>query len=67
MNKRISELLAQCQAESIDGPEYPRWTDQEKFAELIVKECARLVDEHYDPHEPWMDGSTVLKHFGVEE
>ena len=43
MNERIKEILVQCQHESIDGPEYPRWTDLEKFAELIVKECMDLA------------------------
>lgn len=37
--ERIRELLVQCQQESIDGPEYPRWTDQQKFAELVWEEA----------------------------
>lgn len=45
MNERIQQLLAQCQQESIDGPEYPRWTDQAKFAELIIDECLGVVGE----------------------
>ena len=45
MNERIRQLLAQCQQESIDGPEYPHWTDQEKFAELIINECLSVVGE----------------------
>jgi hypothetical protein len=47
----------------------------EKFAELIVKECARAVDKVYEDAEPdhgcydwatWAEGADVLKHFGVE-
>ena len=49
MNERIQEILVQCQHESIDGPEYPRWTDLEKFAELIVRECIERVREQYIP------------------
>ena len=45
MNERIRQLLAQCQQESIDGPEYPHWTDQAKFAELIVRECLGIYDK----------------------
>lgn len=45
MNEQIREILSQCQLESIDGPEYPRWTDLEKFAELIVKRCTSVLDE----------------------
>jgi hypothetical protein len=46
-----------------------------KFAELIVKECARAVDKVYEDAEPdhgcydwatWAEGADVLKHFGVE-
>ena len=40
----------------------------QKFAELIVKECARKVNEDTTPdsgytYEPWK----LLEHFGVEE
>jgi hypothetical protein len=47
-----------------------------KFAELIVKECARAVDKVYEDAEPdhgcydwatWAEGADVLKHFGVED
>lgn len=49
MNERIKEILTQCQQESIDGPEYPHWTDLEKFAELIVRQFDRiLVNEYLD-------------------
>jgi hypothetical protein len=64
MNERIRELLGQAYDEAV--PE--TWTTlsseqlgrvYEKFAELIVRECADLVmndDNAFD----------VLKHFGVE-
>ena len=78
MNKRIQELLIQCQHESIDGPEYPRWTDLEKFAELIVRECIDVFSKDLpDPTSPdYQLGSlpevvnriaNVAEHFGVEE
>ena len=34
-----------------------------KFAELIVKECARLADNS----PQYIDGREILEHFGVEE
>jgi hypothetical protein len=37
------------------------------FAELIVKECASIVAEHFDSSEPWITPKTILYHFGVEE
>jgi len=45
MNERIRELRAQCKEESIDGPGYPDWVDQEKFAELIVRECLQIAND----------------------
>ncbi len=42
---------------------------KEKFAELIVKECAELADEGYGSTNfgNGICGAQVLKHFGVEE
>jgi hypothetical protein len=37
------------------------------FAELIVRECASVVAEHFDSSEPWITPKTILYHFGVEE
>jgi hypothetical protein len=67
MNERIEELAGQC----ID----PKWTvtgpmfDREKFAELIVKECARVAFESDLTMAigQWGADSAILKHFGVEE
>ena len=41
--------------------------DVEKFAELIVKECAEVVKNQYS--EDWGKWSNrmILEHFGVEE
>ena len=55
MNERIKELLEQA------GVKYtimPKDTVYEKFAELIVRECASLA---YD------GPGGILEHFGVEE
>lgn len=50
---------------------------EQKFAELIVRECARAVDKVYETAGPdygcydwgatFADGNDVLKHFGVEK
>ena len=56
MNERIKELARQCDAYSKDdeGPETKIGIligkEIEKFAELIVQECANFVREEYD-HE----------------
>jgi hypothetical protein len=69
MNERIRELAEQC---------YHRYSehhiDLEKFAELIVRECAMIVEGFEITQEVALDeyvdyeASSVLKeHFGVEE
>ena len=62
MNKRIKELLAECY-----NP-YSEF-DYEKFAELIVRECANLFDK--DEMELSLTErtihNTIKEHFGVDE
>ena len=66
MNERIRELHNKVFAESMNM----RWNieDAEKFAELIVRECAEqfhlvYTDEQYQRR---ID-KTILKHFGLYE
>jgi hypothetical protein len=66
MNERIRELL--LQATTLRGPPFIRFkVDQEKFAELIVKECADIATIHQQNHAHDSIGRYVLEHFGVEE
>ena len=61
MNERIKELLEQA------GVKYtimPKDTVYEKFAELIVRECASLA---YDGPGGILDHFGLEEHFGVEE
>ena len=60
MNERIKELL--LQATTLRGPFIRFKVDQEKFAELIVREC---IDTAFHKGHP--DLEFLLKHFGVEE
>lgn len=63
MNKRIKQLVKQAKdhadyyAMLSDGMEQEIFT--EKFAELIVRECANVAGRDV--------GHFVLKHFGVKE
>ena len=56
MNERIKELAEQCWDRRLDGLHF----DQEKFAELIVRECAKVGDfecprcGHCCPQRPWV-------------
>lgn len=59
MNDRIKELASQCWDRRLDGMHF----DQEKFAELIVRECAKRSKELGQLEI----GLGILKHFGVEE
>jgi hypothetical protein len=74
MNERIRELWDEAAKLEPD----PGWAGQtrfmEKFAELIVKECAMIVEGFEITQEVALDeyvdyeASSVLKeHFGVEE
>ena len=63
MNKRIFELAEQCWDQRLDG----RHFDQEKFAELIVEECANVADENYIHRGSRTCGLAIRLHFGVGE
>jgi len=77
MNERIKELAEQALQlvadEHTNGDESRLNTDsyhvkdliQEKFAELIVRECADIAT--INQHEWHSAGSYVLKHFGFEK
>ena len=43
------------------------WLDVEKFAELIVRECADIANNHFESKEPGYPGDKVEEHFGFEE
>ena len=65
MNERIRELIAQAR-EPLHNKDLPfnqgLMEYSEKFAELIVKECAAIALR--EDHEP---SECILRHFGVEE
>ena len=77
MNNRIRKLAEQAglkyynwstnESNIIDGEfKYPRLEDYKKFAELIVRECARIADEPTShPFDSY--GLKIREHFGVEE
>jgi len=70
MNERIAKLYDQAIVVKDGGDFVTGELDPEKFAELIVRECARLPFK--DTGEVTTDGEIavsefILKHFGVEE
>ena len=62
MNERIKQLLSQA---GVHYEVMPKDTVYEKFAELIVQECAKRVDDWESRQGEHTDD--LLKHFGVEE
>ena len=63
MNERIKELAREAALAEGWGPGVWQTTFTEKFAELIVKECALVIQKKVGPKS----ALDVLEHFGVEE
>jgi len=70
MNTRIKQLAEQAQkvAYYTDGGYTPIMTlDQEKFAELIVQECAEIALVDGQSTGNFDTFNKIQKHFGVKE
>ena len=75
MNPRIKELAEQASHQSPDG--YPVTIPYskdfaEKFAELIVRECIKVVDDTMTENQEMniglvMASAAIVAHFEVEE
>jgi hypothetical protein len=77
MNERINELLKQSRTEY--WTQYTPSYDYEKFAELIVRECEKVIraeiavtDIDSEAERAWEMGmecgvGLIKEHFGVEE
>jgi hypothetical protein len=77
MNERIKELYNQSLeqkyqyggSDSKPGEMYSNYItvlNPEKFAELIIQECAGLVEDYYDEDTKYLAGHIIRKHFGVK-
>ena len=67
MNKRIDEIDKQTWAEIAKLGRPVKWLDyRDKFAELLICECANRASWAQDTNEADIGGE-VLKCFGVEE
>jgi len=66
MNERIKELAIEANLISSESNGFDQTRlsiAQQKFAELIVKECANIADTA----EPFLASDLIKEHFGVEE
>ena len=78
MNEKIKELIGQCEIVKYDfeGCLVEAGFDAEKFAELIIQECANFIKEweryqldmadQCNGHFPTGGAGELKKHFGVE-
>jgi len=72
MNERLKELVDKTNdfmhtnyLNWLEAPSFYQSIWQEKFAELIIQECADIATNRY---QRLMDGGKAIKqHFGVEE
>jgi len=68
MNERIRQLLSQA---GVHYEVLPKDTVYEKFAELIVRECALICESRPGPGDDVRSRQNcslqILEHFGVEE
>jgi hypothetical protein len=65
MNKRIQELAHEAGLPTYNPEGIP--TKLEKFAELIVLECAEMFEGVYtDQHRQQRIDTRIKEHFGVE-
>jgi hypothetical protein len=68
MNERIRLLTEQATTEESDGFKY---FDKEKFAELIVQECLKIVEPDQTSGDEWCvtldeTAQSIRQHFGLE-
>ena len=68
MNERIEELAEQCRTITDYGMGKYEQFDDQKFAELIIGECVKIVTDNHErlltnPEHP---GELLEKYFGVE-
>lgn len=68
MNERIRELAKQAGLEGENGHYEYDFFDPQKFAELIIRECADIADHGYasDNFGNGVTGKQILNCFGVE-
>jgi hypothetical protein len=74
MNERIKQLQFQAAAQIPPLLVASEWQQEftKKFAELIVKECLKIVEPTEDSGDEWcvtLKGTAqeIKEHFGVEE
>ena len=68
MNEKVKQLAKQAYEDVISNTPsmlVTREMFEQKFAELIVRECAKIADSADESACEWIGGN-ILTHFGVE-
>ena len=72
MNERILELAVEARKYAESKPDIYQVAYDKKFAELIVRECIKVVDDTMTENQEMniglvMASAAIIAHFGVEE
>lgn len=75
MNNRFKELAQEAgMYVDLNGNPWPKWMSAEEceqayktFAELIVGECAKVIENNLYQNIGWNTSRAVKRHFGIEE
>ena len=75
MSNRIKQLAEQAgMYVDVKGEPWPKWMGAEecevayqKFAELIVQECATVIEQNLFQGIGWNTSRAVKRHFGIGE
>jgi hypothetical protein len=69
MNERIYNLIKQSEVSISSVRHFNGHIDINKFAELIVRECANVANQHMEHNEgtDYNVGGKIKQHFGVQE
>lgn len=71
MNERIEQLAEQCWIhtnEPLFGAKSPHWEfDRHKFAELLIQDCARVMDELNEAYgAPSTAGEFIKRYYEID-
>lgn len=70
MNERMTELYAKAclDARDIHPTDVEKFVPcmAEKFAELIIQDCAQIAAVYSEEDAEWDGGDAIREHFGIE-
>lgn len=73
MNERITKIVIDTLGKEgvVNHRAFGHWAlsdeELEKFAELLVKECADVAKQFYKNNKDYNAGLAIEQHFGIEE